>query len=115
MIIEEADKYICKFRDRNLENDITNIISKNNIPLIETNDDVLIEKRVSPFKEKSLLSISTKVKQHSGVKILWEKLLISVPICAKLIDRLSTSSRKTGLTEYINYVSAKSISNRKSF
>jgi len=115
MILQEADKYICKFRDRNLEIGMSNIISKNNIPIIEINDDVLIGKRLSPIKEESPLSISSKVKQHSSMEVLWEKLLISVPLCAKLIDRLSTPSCKTGLTEYINYISAKSISNRKSF
>jgi len=74
----------------------------------------VIEKRLSPIKEESPLSISPKVKKHSSMEILWEKLLVNVPLCAMSIEQFSTSSYETNLTEYINCISAKSIINRKS-
>lgn len=112
MILQQINKYISKFRDNNLEIDV-NIKSKNNIPIIETNDDVLIGKSLSPIKEESTLSIPTKVNQHSSIEVIWEKLLISLPICATFIDTISMPACQTGLTQYKYYLTAKSISNRK--
>lgn len=95
--------------------DKSNMRSKKDIPLIETNDLELIAKQLSTIKKESpLLHSLDVIKSDSSREILWEKLLLNIVLGTKSIDQFSVSVHKTSSMEYINYTRLKSIFNRNS-
>jgi hypothetical protein len=88
-------------------------LSSSNIPLIETDDDVLIKRRLSSIEQDSLLLTPATIKQYSSTETFWSALLISVPLCTKLIHHMSKPFYGIYPTIDMNYTYANSISNRK--
>ena len=97
------------FRAQNYED----TIPSSHIPLTETDEDVLIKRCLSSIEQDSLLLTPTTIKKYSPTENLWSILLISVPLCTKLIRHLSKPFYGIYSTVDINYACANSISNRK--